>query len=115
MYRDGKGVERDVTKRLHHLEEAAIGGQPKARHNLGVHEFDRGRGRIERAVKHFTIAANNGHDDSVKALRELYAAGSVSQEEFVLVRRAHQAVAVATKSLHREAADDLKFLSFLSD
>jgi TPR repeat protein len=103
MYRDGNGVERDVTKRLYHLEEAAIGGHPKARHNLGVHEVS--VGRIERAVKHFIIAANNGHDDSMKALKELYAAGKVSREDFALSLRTHQAVTDATKSPQREAAE----------
>eukprot|EP00984_Skeletonema_dohrnii_P033796 scaffold31570_cov94-Skeletonema_dohrnii-CCMP3373.AAC.2 len=63
MYtQDGKGVGRDTAKRLYHLGEAAIGGQPKARHDLGVHEVK--RGRIGRAVKHFIIAANLGHDRS---------------------------------------------------
>jgi len=52
MYKDGKGVGKDAAKRLYHLEEAAIGGQPKARHDLGVHEVKRGRiERVERAVK----------------------------------------------------------------
>eukprot|EP00984_Skeletonema_dohrnii_P011057 scaffold4390_cov71-Skeletonema_dohrnii-CCMP3373.AAC.11 len=69
MYRDGKGIGRDTQKRLYHLEEAAIGGHPKARHDLGVHEVY--QGRIERAARHFIIAANLGHDASLKALREL--------------------------------------------
>jgi len=103
MYRDGKGVERDVTKRLYHLEEAAMGGHPKARHNLAVHEVS--KERIERAVKHFIIAANNGHDDSIKALRELYGAGRVSRDDFASALRAYQAFADATKSPQREAAE----------
>ena len=35
-YHLGHGVEKDEKKELFHLEEAAIGGHPKARHNLGV-------------------------------------------------------------------------------
>ena len=35
MYRDGQGVEKDKKKELYHLEEAAIGGHPDVRHNLG--------------------------------------------------------------------------------
>jgi len=103
MYMDGKGVERDVTKILYHLEEAAIGGHPKARHNLGVYEVN--RGNTERAVKHFLIAANNGHDDSMKALRELYAAGSVGREDFSSTLRAYKAVVNSTKSPLRDAAE----------
>jgi tetratricopeptide (TPR) repeat protein len=103
MYRDGKGVEKDVAKRLYHLEEAAIGGHPKARHNLGVHEVN--QGRIERAVKHFIIAANNGHADSIKALGELHAVERVSREDFALALRAYKAFADATKSPQRDAAE----------
>eukprot|EP00984_Skeletonema_dohrnii_P030767 scaffold22498_cov50-Skeletonema_dohrnii-CCMP3373.AAC.1 len=38
LYRDGEGVEKDSKKEWCHLEEAAIGGHPAARHNLGVRE-----------------------------------------------------------------------------
>jgi hypothetical protein len=103
MYRDGKGVEKDVEKKLFHLEEAAIGGHPKARHNLGVNEVS--RGRIDRAVKHFIIASQSGQDDSVKALRELYAVGGASRDDFAMALRAHQVVADATKSPQRDAAE----------
>eukprot|EP00986_Skeletonema_menzelii_P005098 scaffold1801_cov79-Skeletonema_menzelii.AAC.5 len=102
MYRDGTGVNRDMGKKLQHLEEAAIGGHPKARHNLGVYEMN--RERIERAVKHFTIATNNGHDDSVKALGELRAAGHVSKEDYELALRAYQAAVDSSNSPQREEA-----------
>jgi TPR repeat protein len=99
MYRDGKGIGRDAQKRVYHLEEAAIGGHPKARHDLGVHEVY--QGRIERAARHFIIAANLGHDASLKALRELRAAGEVGREDFVTAFRAYQAAVNATKSRQR--------------
>ena len=38
MYRLGHGVEKDEKKRVYHLEEAAIGGNVDARHNLAVIE-----------------------------------------------------------------------------
>jgi TPR repeat protein len=63
-YAEGKGVERDPKKEVYHLEEAAIGGDPQARYNLAAHEWnnvvhERGRNgrRIERAMKHWIIAA----------------------------------------------------------
>jgi len=102
MYRDGKGIGRDAQKRVYHLEEAAIGGHPKARHDLGVHEVY--QGRIERAARHFIISANLGHDASLKALRELRAAGEVGHEDFVTAFRAHQAAVNATKSRQRAEA-----------
>jgi TPR repeat protein len=66
MYRQGKGVEKDVKKELHHLEQAAIGGHPVARHNLGYVEEK--NGRLDRAVKHYIIAATLGFDDSLAAV-----------------------------------------------
>ena len=53
MYRDGHGVEKDRGKAIYHLEEAAIGGHPDARFNLGCEEDE--SGNIERAVKHYII------------------------------------------------------------
>src|SRR6056300_805466 len=42
-YRDGQGTEKDKKKEVYHLEEAAIGGHPMARYDLGIHEENRGR------------------------------------------------------------------------
>eukprot|EP00984_Skeletonema_dohrnii_P029325 scaffold19814_cov71-Skeletonema_dohrnii-CCMP3373.AAC.4 len=62
LYNLGEGVEKDEKKEFHHLEEAAIGGHPEGRYNLGCHEWN--NGNIERAVKHRIIAASQGHDQS---------------------------------------------------
>jgi tetratricopeptide (TPR) repeat protein len=104
LYDDGKGVEKDSRKEIHHLEEAAIGGHPIARHNLGCEEG--GSGNIERAVKHFTIAANLGDDESIKALMDNFKDGFVSKDDLAAALRAHQAAADATKSPQREAAEE---------
>ncbi len=103
MYGEKKGVEKDENKERFHLEEAAIGGHPRARHMLGWKEL--GSDKIERAKKHFIIAANLGLDDSIEALKQGYAVGHVSKEEFAAALRAHQAAVDATKSSQREAAD----------
>jgi len=102
LYNDGYGVERDMAQRLHHLEEAAIGGQPEARHNLGVYEIN--RRKIKRGVKHFIIAASHGNSESMKALKELRAAMIICQEDFESTLRTHQAVLDASNSPQREAA-----------
>jgi len=84
------------------LEQAAIGGHPGARHNLGVPE---GRsGRYDRAVKHFTIAANLGHDQSLDSLKNLLNIGLLSKEDFAAALCGHQAAIDAMKSQQREAA-----------
>jgi len=54
LYSKGEGVEKDERKALYHLEEAAIGGHPYARYNLGVIEME--NFWHERAVKHYIIA-----------------------------------------------------------
>jgi len=103
MYQEGLGVEKDEKKEVHHLEEAAIGGHPKARHNLGFVELI--NGRDARAVKHLIIAANMGHDGSLVALKLCYRKGLISKENFAAALRGHQAAVDSTKSPQREAAE----------
>ena len=102
MYHNGKGVEKDEKRALHHAEEAAIGGHPRARYNLGYSEEE--NGRIDRAVKHYIIAAKLGYDESLKAVKNLYKAGCVSKEDFAAALRGYQAAIDATKSPQREEA-----------
>jgi len=103
MYGNGLGVEKDVEKEVYHLEEAAIGGHPEARYNLGV--LERNIGRFERAKKHFIIAANIGYNDSLKLLRKLYADGHASKDDYADALRAYQTVMNEAKSAEREEAE----------
>jgi tetratricopeptide (TPR) repeat protein len=103
IYCDGDGVEKDKGKGMHHLEEAAIGGNPEARHNLGIVEWN--NGRYERARKHFIIAANLGYHDSLGKVKLLYAKGHASKEDYADALRAYQAAVQATKSAERDEAD----------
>ncbi len=104
MYDKGQGVEKDTKKNIYHLEQAAIGGHPDARYNLGA--YDLSNGRYERARKHFIIAANLGDHDSLKWLKELYANGHASKEDYADALRAYQAAVDATKSPEREKAKE---------
>ena len=103
MYHRGEGVDRDKEKYIYHLEEAAIGGHPTARHNLGIEEMD--NGKYERARKHFIIAANLGYHNSLEGLRQLYEDGHASKDDYANALRAYQASLDATKSEEREVAD----------
>jgi hypothetical protein len=103
MYHLGQCFEKDEKKQVYHLEEAAIGGHVSARHNLGYHEAK--NGRLERAVKHLTIAASMGHEGSMKALWKYHARGLVEKEDLAATLRAHQAAVDATKSAQREQAE----------
>jgi hypothetical protein len=102
MFGEGQGVDRDKMKEIHHLELAAIGGHFKARFNLGAKELQ--NGRIERAVKHWIIAASTGDDYAIDHIRRGCAQGFVSREDYAAALRAHQAAVDETKSPQREAA-----------
>ena len=103
-YRDGEGVEKDEKKAIYHTEEAAIGGHPEARHNLGCKEGN--KRRFDRAKKHFIIAANLGDHGSLKMLKKLYSDGHASKEDYAGALRAYQVAVDATKSAEREKAEE---------
>ena len=102
MYYEGQGVEKDEKKELHHTEQAAIRGHPVARYNLGW--IEEKRGRMDRAVKHWIMAAKLGYDKSLESLKVLYKDGDASKEDFAAALRGHQAAIDATKSPQREEA-----------
>ena len=102
LYYDGEGVEKDEKKYLHHTEQAAIGGYPEARHNLGCVEGE--NGRIDRAKKHWIIAAKLGFDNSLECVKKLYQAGNISKEDYATALRGHKAAIEAMKSPQREEA-----------
>jgi len=105
LYMDGLGVQKNKKKDVYHLKEAAIRGHVVSRFNLGVEE--KNNGKIERAVKHFIIAANHGYDDAIDMLRDMYALGLVTKGEFAAALRSHQAAVDATKSPHREEVESM--------
>ncbi len=102
MYAIGEGVEIDKKKGVYHWEEAAIGGHPDARYNLGATNAQ--QCKFEKAIKHFMIAASLGHDKAVETLKEWYGFGTVTKADFATALRAHQAFVNSTKSPEREAA-----------
>ena len=103
FYRDGQGVEKDEKRELHHTEQAAIGGHPHARHNLGW--IGEECGRMDRAVKHWIVAAKLGHDESLDTVKRVYMTGYASKEDFAAALRGHQAAVDATKSPQRDEAE----------
>ena len=104
MYNGGYSIEKDTRKRIYHLEEAAIGGHPACRHNLGAYEWN--SGNKERAVKHYIIAATHGQDESIKVLMDEFRKGHVSKDDLASALRAHKAAVDATKSPQRDKAEE---------
>ena len=110
MYYSGEGVQQDFGKAIHHFEEAAIGGHSIARYALGDYEKDH-NGSIERAVKHWIIAATQGEDDAIKTLLGEFREGHVSKDVLAATLRAHKAAVDETKSAQRETAESCVELS----
>jgi TPR repeat protein len=104
LYRRGEGVEKDKEKEMHHLEEAAIGGHHQARFSLAMHEED--SGRIDRAMKHYIIAAKLGYDKALDAVKEGFVKGVVRKDDYAAALRGHQAAVDATKSPQRKIAEE---------
>jgi tetratricopeptide (TPR) repeat protein len=105
LYFEGLGVEKDMTKEVYHLEQAAIGGHPNARGCLAIREME--NGRFERAAKHFIIAANLGDEKSLQEVKDLFVKGVVRKEEYAAALRGYQAAVGATKSPEREKAEHI--------
>ncbi len=103
IYREGLGVEKDVKKFMLYAEEAAIGGHPVARFNLGSWEMM--EGSIAKSVKHLIIAANLGLDEAIDALRKCYGNELVSKEDFSAALRGYQVAVNEMKSPQRDAAE----------
>ena len=98
----GEGVERDEKKAKHYWELAAIGGDVKARYNLGALEED--GGDMNRSLKHYMIAAGCGHDKSLKVIREFYIDGHATKDDYAKALRAHQKYIDGIKSAQRDKA-----------
>jgi hypothetical protein len=108
LYFQGQGVEKNMKKYVHHLEEAAIGGHAIARHSLGRYEFE--HDSFERAAKHWVIAAELGYTDSMNKLQEMFEAGLglIDEADFETCLRAFQDAVDASKSPQREAGESMK-------
>ncbi len=100
FYREGEIVKKNEQKEIYHLEEAAIGGHPDARYNLGCYEEE--NGRIDRAMRHFIIAANLGCDQSLEEVKKGYVQEIASKEDFEAALRGDEAAVDATKRAQRE-------------
>ena len=110
LYGNGECVEKDEKKYLHHTEQAAIGGHPNARHNLGCVEEE--NGRMDRAGKHYIIAAKLGFDDSLNCVKDMYKDGHLRKEDFAAALRGHKAAVDATMSPQREEAAGVFFKGY---
>jgi len=104
LYRQGRGgVEADIKKAEHYYELAAMMGDADARHCLGVIEWMMAL-NMERAIKHFMIAANGGCNLSLRDIRAMYKDGDASKENYAKALRLYQAYVDDIKSSQRDEA-----------
>ena len=101
-YANGRGVEKDQKKANHYFKLAAIGGDAYARHNLGIMEVR--AGNMNRALKHYMIAAGGGLDNSLKEIQKLYTNGHATKDDYAKALRAYQTYLVEIKSTQRNKA-----------
>jgi len=112
-YDYGLGVQIDKKKAQHYFELSAIAGNEVARNNLGVCE--RKAGNIDRAIKHYTIAAEGGEAESVKNIQNLFLNGYATKEDYTKALFAYQSYLREIRSAQRDEAaafdDDYKYIS----
>ena len=103
MYLDGDaGVPRDEKKAIKHYQQASIEGHEGARYNLAATEHQ--NGKMDRAMKHFMIAANAGHDASMKAVRGGYVKGHVTKDDLENTLRVYKESLDELNDAQREKA-----------
>ncbi|KAL7533704.1 hypothetical protein ACHAXR_008624 [Thalassiosira sp. AJA248-18] len=106
IYSTGEFVEKDEKKALYHFQRGAMGGCEVSRHNLGCLEDY--MGNIDRAMKHWLIAAATGNEDSLNAVRKSFSHGHVTKVEYEKALRAYQNYLGEVKSDQRERGKELQ-------
>ena len=101
-YDSGKGVAIDKKKANHYYELCAMKGSLRARHNLGA--FEKQVGNMERAAKHYMIAARSGGEKSLKTIRGFFMLGYVSKDEYANALQAYQRYLGEVKNSQRDEA-----------
>ena len=101
-YSNGQGVERDKKKAEHYYEIAAIRGDISARHTLG--HIEGHAGNLKRALKHLRIAVQSGDNDSLKTIKEMYAVGHATKDDYTTALLSYQTYLRQIKSDQRDEA-----------
>ena len=101
---------KDMKRANHYYKLAAIKGNAVARYNLAIAEEN--AGNMNRALKHYMIAAGGGDSDSLKQIQKLYTNGHATKDDYAKSLRAYQAYLAEIKRTQRDKAaafDDEKY------
>jgi TPR repeat protein len=90
-----------MKKAKFHFEATAMAGHEGARYNLGSLETN--SGNLERAVKHWIIAASAGEYDAMYHLRICFERGHVSRESIDSTLTAYNSSCADMRSEARDA------------
>ena len=103
-YDHGEGVKVDKKKAQHYYELAAMGGDERARYNLGRNEEK--AGNEDRAIKHYMIAVRSGNSESLEAIKQLYSNsnGRATKDDYTKALRFYQSYLMEIKSTQRDKA-----------
>jgi len=91
----------DLKKAKFHGEAAAMAGNEAARYDLGILESN--LGNMERAVKHWMIAASAGDFGAMHQLRAIFEAGALSRDDIDSSLTAYNDCCVEMRSEARDA------------
>ena len=105
-YLNGDGVQQDLMKAIHYWELAAMRGDVMARQNLGIYEES--IGNIDRAMKHFQIAAKFGCEKTLKVVQDCFKSGLVAKDDYANVLRARQQYVQEISSNERDKAAEFR-------
>jgi TPR repeat protein len=94
-------VGGNLKKAKFYKEAAAMAGHEMARCKLGLMEFN--SGNMDRAVKHWTIAASAGEFDAMHHLRTGFEKGAVSRDSIDSTLKAYNSCCAEMRSEARDA------------
>ena len=101
-YYNGEGVKVDEEKAKHYWVLGAIGGDTTARHTLGEDEED--AGDVDRALKHYMIAAEDGNSDSLNRIKDLYLNEIATKEDYSKALQSYRKYLHEIESSQRDEA-----------
>ena len=86
---------------------AAVKGDVRARHNIGVLEYEVCNHDI--ALQHWMIAAKLGHQHSLNSIKVLFMDGFATKANYAEALRGHHSAVEEKRSPDREEASALSF------
>ena len=109
-YVHGVEVSQNKAQGIPYLESAAMRGCADSRHHVGLVE---GMNRnFDRAVRHLLISSNMGYEESLDVIKEMFADGLATEQQYAEALKGYQDALEEMKSPQRDEAEALGFAEF---